>query len=200
MEENCITNEADVPAKSDDKQTKPKNKSCRCGRGQPAPDSNRHNCTKNNRYSSRCPCLKAMVLCTDNCQCLHCDNGNDDDVHNKCSGKEIKGRRDQDTLNKKKKEGWKFMKSHNEQTISGLWTEHEHYLFVAAFNALKQDSKDVNATNLLQLYNQVQQVIERDGIDIILANKTLPQVASKLSQQVKEIDIQAKCGKINYLP
>ena len=92
------------------------------------------------------------------------------------------------------------MKSHNEQTISGLWTEHGHYVFVAAFNALKQDSKDVNATNLLQLYNQVQQVIERDGIDIILANKTLPQVASKLSQQVKEIDIQAKCGKINYLP
>ena len=92
------------------------------------------------------------------------------------------------------------MKSENEQTISEPWTKHEHYVFVASYKTLKRIGKQINTTNLLELYNLVKQIADQDSIDVILANKTAPQITSKLHQQQKEIDVQTKCGKINYLP
>ena len=95
-----------------------------------------------------------------------------------------------------KQEGWKFMKNQNEQTISGLWTKHEHYIFVASVDALRKTNKELNAQDILELYKSIQQIIERDGINVVLSNKTHSQVNCKLSQYKKEDNAQQTCGKL----
>ena len=61
------------------------------------------------------------------------------------------------------------MKEQNEQTISGLWTEHEHYVFVALTNkAFKMKGREMNSKSILELYMLIQQVIERDCISLVL--------------------------------
>ena len=175
---------------------------CRCGRGRNAMNNERANCTHSTHYSSRCPCLKAKLSCTENCKCLNCGNGNDTikpDKDVQLSEKRRKRPRhvEQEFI---KQEGWKFMKNQNEQTISGLWTKHEHYIFVASVDALRKTNKELNAQDILELYKSIQQIIERDGINVVLSNKTHSQVNCKLSQYKKEDNAQQTCGKINYLP
>ena len=80
------------------------------------------------------------------------------------------------------KEGWKFMKKHNEQTISGFWTKHEHYVFVASVDALRKDSTKLTASDVLELYKFIQQIIDRDRINVVLSNKTQSQVNGKFCQ------------------
>jgi len=92
------------------------------------------------------------------------------------------------------------MKVENEQTISGLWTDHEHYVFVAAVTTLKAKQIEPNSESILQSYTMIQQIVERDGIDLILSNKTKNRISGKLLQLYKEEHMQKVCGKINYLP
>lgn len=49
--------------------------SCRCGRGRNSMNTERVNCCENQSYSSRCPCLKAQLSCSDTCKCNNCGNG-----------------------------------------------------------------------------------------------------------------------------
>jgi len=64
------------------------------------------------------------------------------------------------------------MKEENEQTISGLWTEHEHYVFVALIRALKSTAKEVNSKCILELYSLIQQVTERDSINLVQQDRS----------------------------
>ena len=175
---------------------------CRCGRGSNVRDVDRLNCSNSHRYSTRCPCLKNDLICTSECKCLNCDNGKKQNENPRDDTPPKRKKRPRHIeQNYLKKEGWKFMKEQNEQTISGLWTEHEHYVFVALTNkAFKMKGREMNSKSILELYMLIQQVIERDCISLVLSNKTEAQINGKLAQLIKEEKIQKECGTINYLP
>ena len=178
-------------------------KSCRCGRGRNANNADRVNCCDNKLYSSRCPCFKDKVVCTNACKCLNCGNSGDTDHHLEVSLITKGNRRkrakhvEQEFI---REEGWKFMKKENEQTISGLWTEQEHYVFLAIVILFRKIGKDLDTKEMLRFYNLVREVSEKDGIKVILSPKTQTQMRSKLSHLQKEEDVQKVCGLINYLP
>ena len=179
-------------------------KSCRCGRGRNFHDVDRINCCSNKFYSSRCPCLINDLLCTISCKCINCGNSSDANQRSESSSaitKENRRKRarhiEQDFI---RKEGWKFMKKENEQTISGLWSEQEHYVFLATVLLFRRNGKDLSTKDMLDFYNLVREVSEKDRINVILSPKTQTQISAKLKQLQKEEDTQRVCGLINYLP
>ena len=92
------------------------------------------------------------------------------------------------------------MKKENEQTISGLWTEQEHYVFLATVLFFRRNGKDLSTKDILDFYNLVREVSEKDRINVILSPKSQTQISAKLNQLQKEEDTQRVCGLINYLP
>ena len=173
---------------------------CRCGRGRNSKSSERVNCCENKSYSSRCPCLKALSLCTDNCKCISCGNGkktSEESLPTVQSRRKRPRHLEQAYL---KEEGWKFMKKENEQTLSGMWTPQEHYIFVSIVMTLRKSGNSLEVSDISSLYAAVKQIIECDAINIVLSPKSDTQIRSKLNQLLKEEEIQQSCGTINYLP
>ena len=108
---------------------------CRCGRGRNAKDLERTNCLAEQAYASRCPCLKSHTGCSDRCRCQNCGNKYRvrpnqklPEEHSEVTRKKKPCHPDQNSL---KVSGWKFMKMQNEETISEMWTPHEHYVFMS---------------------------------------------------------------------
>lgn len=99
-----------------------------------------------------------------------------------------------------KEEGWKFMKKENEQTLSGMWTSEEHYIFISIIMILRKSKKSLEIKDISGLYTAVKEMVECDGINIALSSKSDTQIRSKLNQLLKEEEIQKACGATNYLP
>ena len=174
--------------------------SCRCGRGRNSANKERVNCCENKSYSSRCPCLKAHSQCSDNCKCISCGNGK---KYPEESETTLKNRRKRPRhVEQSKEEGWKFMKKENEQTLSGMWTPQEHYIFLSIVMSLRKSksSASVEISDVSSLYDAVKEVVECDAIDIALSPKNDAQLRGKLNQLLKEEEARQVCGTINYLP
>ena len=173
--------------------------SCRCGRGRNSANSERVNCCENKSYSSRCPCLKAQLSCSDTCKCNNCGNGNDKKSPQESVQTRRKRKRhlEQGYL---KEQGWKFMKKENEQTVSGMWTSQEHYVFISIIMILRKSRKSLEIKDISGLYATVKEIVECDGINIALSPKSDAQIRSKLNQLFKEEEIHQVCGTTHYLP
>lgn len=97
--------------------------------------------------------------------------------------------------------GWKYMKIHNEQTLSGIWTSAEHYVFLAIVLHLQKMNKvPLQATDITNLYDKVKKITELDSIGVFLSPKTAAQINAKIKQLDKEDSIAKNCGIINYIP
>ena len=88
----------------------------------------------------------------------------------------------------------------NKQTVSGIWTPHEHYIFSAIISYLRIKEKPVQAKEIAALYTTIREITIQDSIPIVLTNKTEGQIHSKLLHFLKEEGIAQVCGNINYLP
>lgn len=182
-------------------------KYCRCGRGRNRKDHDRTNCCNKTNYASRCPCLRAHISCKEKCQCHNCGNQYgkrpQTETPEKNVGEQITNRRKRERhpqQDKLRQSGWKFMKKENEQTISGIWTPHEHHVFSAIVSYLRMKKITVKPAEIATLYTKIKEITIEDSIPIVLTNKTEAQHHSKLQHFLKEEGIAQACGTINYLP
>ena len=172
---------------------------CRCGRGRNAMNQERINCSAEQAYSTRCPCHKSKVPCSDLCRCQNCGNKYGKRPQQKPTEEQVKLTRkkrprypEQDRL---KESGWKYMKLQNEQTIAGIWTPHEHYVFVAIVEHCRSQQSSLEAEEITAIYESIRNT---DFISDVLSVKTASQVKAKLDQLLKEEGISKVCGSTNY--
>ena len=92
------------------------------------------------------------------------------------------------------------MKKENEQTLSGMWTSQEHYIFTSIIMILRKSKKSLEIKDIADLYAAVKETVECDGINIMLSPKSEVQIKSKLNQLFKDEEIHQVCGTTNYLP
>ena len=77
------------------------------------------------------------------------------------------------------------MKKENEQTISRIWTPHEHHVFTAIVSYLRMKKITVKPAEITTLYTKIKEITIEDSIPIVLTNKTEAQHHSKLLHFLK---------------
>jgi len=124
-----------------------------------ANDADQVNCCDNKFYSSRCPCFKGKLLCTSACKCINCGNSDGLDHQPEIFSTTEKEKRRKRTKHMEQElirgEGWKFMKWENEQTISRLRTEQEHYVFLATVILFRKIGRNLSAKEILWFYDLI---------------------------------------------
>ncbi len=182
-------------------------KPCRCGRGRNITDKLRLNCSNKSDYTSRCPCLKATMACTEMCQCLNCDNPFGQRVNITGAQSDIQKRRKRPRhpeQDQSRRAGIKFMKAMNEQPLCGRWTPSEHYLLQGVLNKIKTKDPDINADQhiglIAKMFTSAITFIKDNHLSVSASVKTEVQVQAKLQYLAKEQDILKQCGCVSFLP
>ena len=172
---------------------------CRCGRGRNVKNLERTNCLAEQAYASRCPCLKSNTGCSDRCRCQNCGNKYGvrpnqklPEENSRVTRKKRPRHPDQDSL---KVSGWKFMKVQNEQTMSGIWTPHEHYVFLSIVEYFRNQQSALKVEEIADMYESIRTT---DFMSDILSIKATSQVKAKLDHFLKEEQVSNVCGGTNY--
>lgn len=187
----CRCKNCHNPASNNERkfQSKKNRKSCMCGNGRKADDTDYVACKDKDERKSKCPCLRDNLGCTSDCRCRNCGNAfnTGDDVPGKRSAEEVTGktkRRRNNPQSYKRLKGADFVSYQESEVPAETWSELENIMLLVIQEILFLTNLPVESANIVSLYQFIAASEFVSEMGLPLNAKEAPEIDGKLQDMI----------------